>query len=59
MLVKTLLALQAAPTGLDTRRVLALNVPGGVANGRTPDQNVAFYKEAMRRITAGTESSWL
>jgi putative ABC transport system permease protein len=51
MLVKTLLALQAAPTGLDTRRVLALNVPGGVANGRTPEQNVAFYKEAMRRIT--------
>jgi putative ABC transport system permease protein len=50
MLVKTLLALQAAPTGLDTRRVLALNVPGGVANGRTPEQNVAFYKEAMRRI---------
>jgi putative ABC transport system permease protein len=51
MLVKTLLALQAASTGLDTRRVLALNVPGGVANGRTPEQNVAFYKEAMRRIT--------
>ena len=51
MLVKTLLVLQAAPTGLDTRRVLALNVPGGVANGRTPEQNVAFYKEAMRRIT--------
>src|ERR1700704_900479 len=52
MLLKTLLALQAAQTGLDTRRVLALNVPGGVANGRTPEQNVAFYKEAMRRITA-------
>jgi predicted permease len=52
MLVKTLLALQAAPTGFDTRRVLALNVPGGVANGRTPEQNVAFYKEAMQRITA-------
>jgi predicted permease len=48
--VKTLLALQAAPTGLDTRRVRELNVPGGVANGRTPEQNVAFYKEAMRRI---------
>jgi hypothetical protein len=29
--------------------VLALNVPT-MSNGRTPEQNVAFYKEAMRRI---------
>jgi putative ABC transport system permease protein len=50
MLLKTLLALQAAETGFDTRQVLALNVPV-MSNGRTPDQNVAFYKEAMRRIT--------
>jgi predicted permease len=50
MLLKTLLALQAAPTAFDTRHVLALNVPV-TSNGRTPDENVAFYKEAMRRIT--------
>ena len=28
MLLKTLLALQSAQTGMDTRRVLAMNVPG-------------------------------
>jgi putative ABC transport system permease protein len=50
MLLKTLLALQAAPTAFDTRHVLALNVPV-TSNGRTLDENVAFYKEAMRRIT--------
>jgi putative ABC transport system permease protein len=49
MLLKTLLALQAAETGLDTRRVLALNVPV-MSNGRTSEQNVGFYREAMRRI---------
>jgi putative ABC transport system permease protein len=49
MLLKTLLALQATQTGLDTRRVLALNVPV-MSNGRTAEQNVAFYREAMRRI---------
>ncbi len=50
MLLKTLLALQATPTGFDTRQVLALNVPV-MSYGRTPDQIVGFYKEAMRRIT--------
>ena len=50
MLLKTLLALQAAETGFDTRRVLALNVPV-MSYGQTPDQIVGFYKEAMRRIT--------
>jgi predicted permease len=49
MLLKTLLALQAAETGFETRRVLVLNVPVG-QNGRTNDENVAFYKEAMRRV---------
>jgi predicted permease len=49
MLIKTLLALQAAQTGLDTRHVLALNVPV-MSYGRTPEQVHAFYKEAMRRI---------
>jgi predicted permease len=50
MLLKTLLALQAAQTGFDTRSVLALNVPV-VSYGRTPAQIVGFYREAMRRIT--------
>jgi len=51
MLLKTLLAMQAAQTGFDMRHVLALNVP--VMNyGRTPDQVVGFYKESIRRITS-------
>jgi predicted permease len=49
MLVTTLLALQAAQTGFDTRHVLALNVPV-MSYGRTPDQIGGFYKEALRRI---------
>jgi predicted permease len=49
MLLKTLLALQAAQTGFDTRHVLALNVPV-MSYGRTPDQIVGFYRETMRRI---------
>ena len=50
MLLKTLLALQAIETGFDTHHVLALNVPAS-AYGKTPDQIVDFYKEAIRRIT--------
>jgi predicted permease len=50
MLVNTLLALQSARTGFDTRNVLALNVPV-VSYGRSPDEVVGFYKEAMRRIS--------
>jgi predicted permease len=49
MLLKTLLALQAAQTGFDTRHVLALNVPV-MSYGRTPDQIVGFYRETMWRI---------
>jgi putative ABC transport system permease protein len=49
MLLKTLLALQAVNTGIDTRRVLAINVPV-MSYGRTDDQIVGFYKEAMRRV---------
>ena len=49
MLLKTLLALQSVETGFDTRHVLAINVPVS-AYGRTPDQMVGFYKEAIRRI---------
>jgi putative ABC transport system permease protein len=51
MLLKTLLALQAAQTGFDTHHVLAINVPV-IEYGRTPDQIVGFYRETMRRIKA-------
>ncbi|PWU06008.1 MAG: multidrug ABC transporter substrate-binding protein [Terriglobia bacterium] len=50
MLLKTLLSLEAVQTGFDMRHILALNVPV-ISYGRTPDQIVGFYKEAMRRIT--------
>jgi putative ABC transport system permease protein len=50
MLLKTLIALQATPTGFDMRQTLVLNVPV-MTNGRKPDQITDFYKEAMRRIT--------
>jgi len=49
MLLKTLLALQAAQTGFDTRQVLAINVPV-MSYGKTPDQIVGFYRETIRRI---------
>jgi putative ABC transport system permease protein len=49
MLLKTLIALQSAPTGFNTHNVLALHVPV-MSYGRTPDQVLGFYKEAMRRI---------
>ena len=51
MLVKTLLSLQSAQTGMDTRQVLAMNVPV-MSYGRKPEQVVAFYKECIRQIGA-------
>ena len=51
VLITTLIALQRAHTGLDTRRVLAIDVPA-MSYGKTPQQVVDFYKEAMRRIDA-------
>jgi len=51
MLVKTLLALQAAESGFDTRNVLALDVPI-IGAGRTPDQTLAFYRDMLERIKA-------
>jgi predicted permease len=51
MLVTTLLALQRTQTGMDTRRVLAINVPA-VFYGKTRQQVVDFYKEIIRRIEA-------
>ena len=49
MLVKTLLAVQAINTGIDTHRVLAINVPV-MSYGRTDGQVVDFYREAIRRV---------
>ena len=49
MLLQTLLRLQAVQTGFDVRRVLAMNVPI-ISYGRTPDQVLGFYREAIRRI---------
>ena len=66
MLLATLLALQAAATTFQTRNVLTLQVPV-MSYGRTPDQVIDFYKEAMRRIAAvpgvervavGTQVPW-
>jgi putative ABC transport system permease protein len=51
MLVKTLLSLQSAKTGMDTRQVLAMNVPV-MSYGKQPDQVVNFYKESLRQISA-------
>ncbi len=50
MLLTTLLALQAAPTGFQTSNVLALNVPI-VSFQRPPGQVAMFYKEVLRRIS--------
>ncbi len=47
--VKTLLSLEAAQTGFDTHHVLAVNVPV-MHLGRTPSQEVEYYREAARRI---------
>jgi len=49
MLIQTLVSLQATQTGFDTHNVLALNVPP-MSYGRTRDQVVGSYKEAIRRI---------
>src|SRR4029077_939719 len=43
--------LQTTQTGLDTRHVLAIDVPP-MSNGKTNQQVVDFYKEAIRRIDA-------
>ncbi len=51
MLLTTLVALQRADAGFDTRNVLALNVPV-MEYGRTPQQVIGFYKEAMRQISS-------
>ena len=60
MLLTTLLALQAAPTGFETRNVLALNVPI-VSYARPPGEIAAFYKkrcDASRSCPAWSASRW-
>ena len=51
MLIKTLIALQSAQTGFDTRRVLTVSVPV-MDYGKTPQQVFQFYQEALRKITS-------
>ncbi|HEX2711705.1 MAG TPA: FtsX-like permease family protein [Candidatus Acidoferrales bacterium] len=48
-LITTLIELQRTQTGLDMRHVLAVDVPA-MTYGKSPQQVVDFYKEAMRRI---------
>jgi len=49
MAITTLIALQTAHRGFDTRHVLVVNVPA-MAFGKTPQQVVDFYKESIRRV---------
>jgi putative ABC transport system permease protein len=49
--ISTLIELQRKQTGMDTRHVLAVDVPP-MTYGKTPQQIVEFYKESMRRIDA-------
>jgi putative ABC transport system permease protein len=51
MLITTLIALQTARRGFDTRNVLVVNVPA-MAYGKTPQQVLDFYKESIRRVDA-------
>ena len=51
MLVSTLIALQKTQSGVDTRHVLAIDVPA-LSYGKTPEQVIDFYKESMRQIDA-------
>ena len=49
VLITTLIALQRTQTGLDTRRVLVMDVPAP-SNGLTNQQVTDFYKESVRQI---------
>ena len=49
MLIKTLLTLLSTQTGFDMHRVLAMDMPV-LSYGKTPDQIINFYREAIRRI---------
>jgi predicted permease len=49
MLLKTLVDMQNARTPLDTRRVLAVNLPVN-SYGKTPEQVNHFYEEVVRNV---------
>jgi putative ABC transport system permease protein len=49
MLLTTLVALQRAPTGFETRQVLAVHVPV-ISYGRKPEERVAFYQDVVRQV---------
>src|SRR5712672_2351453 len=49
MAITTLIALQTAHRGFDTRHVLVVNVPA-MSYGKSPQQVVDFYKESIRRV---------
>jgi putative ABC transport system permease protein len=49
MLLKTLMTLQAAQTGIDIRHVLAVDVPV-MEYGKSQDQVREFYRECIRRL---------
>jgi predicted permease len=51
MVITTLIDLQTTQTGLDTRHILAINVPV-VSYQKTRQQVVEFYKEVIRRVEA-------
>ncbi len=51
VLITTLIALQQTRTGMDTRRVLVVDVPPP-SYGKTPQQVLDFYKESIRKIDA-------
>jgi putative ABC transport system permease protein len=51
MLLKTLIALQAAQPGFATTNILAVNLPVS-SYGRTPEQVRGFYREVQRRVMA-------
>jgi len=49
--INTVLAMQAARTAFDTRRVLAVNVPV-MRDGKSPGQVVEYYRELVREVRA-------
>jgi putative ABC transport system permease protein len=51
VLITTLISLQAQQTGVDTRKVLVVDVPA-LYNGKSPQQVLDFYRESMRQIDA-------
>jgi putative ABC transport system permease protein len=50
VLLKTLITLQMAQSGLDTDHVLAMDMPI-MSYGKTQEQIGAFYREAIRRVS--------